>query len=146
MTGARHDPPLDRMAAAGLGRQADRDGGEDSAGWALTEREPRQARGLQRELRAGRSVVRLFSPRWRRRGFLLGNTRRAAAFGKAHHQISYLAPSPPRRGSFLTLVLSAPSLVSGGITNSTGKLPNDGAVDRDCGLARHGRVYRRDRR
>ena len=79
-------------------------------------------------------------------GLSLGNTRRAAAFGKAASSDSYLAPPLHGGASFLTLVLSAPSLVSGGITNSTGNLPNDGAVDRDCGSARHGGVYRRDRR
>src|SRR5438067_4461934 len=44
--------------------------------------------------------------------------------------------------SFLTLALSALSLVSGAVADSGGTLPHDGAVDRDCELARHVRFDR----
>ena len=48
-----------------------------------------------------------------------------------------------RRGVlFLTLALSALSLVSGAVADSGGTLPHDGAVDRGCELARHVRFYR----
>ena len=43
---------------------------------------------------------------------------------------------------FLTLALSALSLVSGAVADSRGPLPHDGAVDRGCELARHVRLYR----
>src|SRR5437764_13060049 len=43
-----------------------------------------------------------------------------------------------RRGSFFdTGLFSALSLVSGAVADSRGTLPHDGAVDRDCELARH---------
>ena len=56
--------------------------------------------------------------------------------------------SPAGEGGvlFLTLALSALSLVSGAVADSRGPLPHDGAVDRGCELARHVRLYRgRDR-
>jgi hypothetical protein len=56
------------------------------------------------------------------------------------------SPAGDGGGSFLTLVLSAPSPVSGAIADSSGSLPHDGAVDRDRELARHARFYRGDHR
>jgi len=55
-----------------------------------------------------------------------------------------LTRSPAGDGGvlFLTLALSALSLVSGAVADSRGTLPHDGAVDRDCELARHVRFDR----
>src|SRR5436190_24378363 len=60
------------------------------------------------------------------------------------HELYPTGPSPEIRGGvlFLTLALSALSLVSGAVADSGGTLPHDGAVDRGCELARHVRFYR----
>src|SRR6266550_2301417 len=69
---------------------------------------------------------------------------RAATVAALMSLIRSTSESPAGDGGvlFLTLALSAPSLVSGAIADSRGTLPHDGAVDRGCELARHVRLYR----
>src|SRR5204862_1408849 len=59
------------------------------------------------------------------------------------HELYPTGPSPEIRGGvlFLTLALSALSLVSGAVADKRGPLPHDGAVDRSCELARNVRLY-----